>query len=77
MCPSWLATRHRELLVAQATELSGISVMTVECVADVIMGADEAVKHDLANTVDISQSVDSIKVMTHLFHTNYCLPYEI
>ena len=33
---------------------------TTECVADAVMVADKARKHDLANAIDISEPVESI-----------------
>ena len=45
-------SRHWEVLAAHAAELSPMSLTTAECVANVVMGADKAGKHDLANTID-------------------------
>ena len=41
---------HREVPAAHPTELSPMPLTTVECVVDVVMDADKAEKHDLANT---------------------------
>ena len=49
--------RHWGILAAQAAELGPMPLMTA---ADVVMVSDEAGKHNLANTFNISESVDSI-----------------